>query len=149
VIDIAAVADGHFKFEFVVIVIREPLSDVVGNAGCAQDGSGKSPIDGVLGGNGGDAFGAHLENLVVAVHPFDVVHIFRDAVEQLPGARYKVLRNVVCDSANADITHRQTPAAAGFNQIVDFFAGPESVPEIADRAKVHQICADADQVIGD
>ena len=85
----------------------------------------------------------------MAVHLLDVVHIFRDVVEQLPRARDEVGRNVVRDSADTDVAHCQTPAAAGFDEIVYFFARPECVPEVADRAKVHQIRADANQVVRD
>src|SRR5207248_9256740 len=52
------------------------------------------------------------------------------------------------NTADPDVADGKAPAAAGFNQVVDFFAWTEAVPEIADCAEVDEIRADADQVIG-
>src|SRR5437016_14443617 len=92
-------------------------------------------------------FGTHLEDLVVPIHLFDVVHIFRNALKQLPRACDEVFRDVLGHPADANITDGETPAATGFDQIVDFFAWAESIPEVADRAEIHEVGPDAHQVI--
>src|SRR5262245_49039982 len=48
IVDITTVADRNIKFEFIVVVIRKPLANVVWNTAGAQNGSGEAPIDRVL-----------------------------------------------------------------------------------------------------
>ena len=98
---------------------------------------------------GRDAFGPHFENLVVTIHLLEVVDVLRNRSRAASARAPRSPSGVVGHAADADITHRQPAAAAGFDQVVDFFARPEAVPEVADRAEVDEVRADADQVIGD
>src|SRR5439155_9129050 len=95
------------EFQFVVFVVWNPLPDIVRNAGCAEYRTGEAPINRIFGGNCRNSFGPHFENLVVAVHFLDVVHIFRDALQQGARAGDEVFRDVLGNSTDADIANRQ------------------------------------------
>src|SRR5207253_7028607 len=134
IVDVAAVPDRNVELELVVIVIRKPLADVVRDAGRAQHGTRETPVDGFFRGNCGDAFRPHFENLVVTIHLLDVIEILRNRREQRARPRDEILRNIVRNSADPDVADGKASAAAGFDQVVDFFARAEAVPEVADRA---------------
>src|SRR5206468_1754627 len=61
---------------------------------------------------------------------------------------WKPLPNIVWDTGGTDIADRQTSSATRLDQIVDFLAGAEPIPEIGDGAQIDQIRSDADEVIG-
>src|SRR5207253_2684405 len=122
IVDIAALADRDIELKLVVIVIRKPFANVVGNAARAQRRTGEPPVDRIFGRDRRDAFRAHLENLVVAIHPLDIVQVLRNRLEKFARARDEVVRNVVGHTADPDVAYGQPPAAAGLNEVVDFFA---------------------------
>ena len=70
-------------------------------------------------------------------------------LEQPAAARHEVVRHVDRETADADVGHRQPRAAAGLEQVVDLLAGLVEVPEVRERADVHEVRADADAVVHD
>src|SRR5205814_9963767 len=60
----------------------------------------------------------------------------------------ELCRDGLGNSTGADRANRPAPSTTRLDQIVDFFARTEPVPEIADGAKIDQIRADAYEVIG-
>ena len=148
IVHITGLANGNLEFKLVVIIIWKPLPNIVWDTGGAKHGTSETPVDRIFGGDCGDSFRPHFENFVVAIHLLNIVHIFRDAIEQSPRARHEIRRNVLGDTADTDIADRQTSSATRLDQIVDFLAGAEPIPEIGDGAQIDQIRSDADEVIG-
>src|SRR5213593_4082629 len=148
IVHITAVANGNLEFKLVVIIIWKPLTNIVWDTGGTKHGTSETPVDRIFGGDCGDSFRPHFENFVVAIHLLNIVHIFRDAIEQSPRACHEIHRNVLGDTADTDIADRQTSSATRLDQIVDFLARAEPIPEIGDGAQIDQIRSDADEVIG-
>src|SRR5262249_33346973 len=131
----------------IVIVVREPLTNVIRNAAGTQHGTGETPINRIFGRNYGDPFRAHFENLIVAVHLFSVVPVLLNGFLPPARTRDEICRNIFGNAPDADITHRQTASAARLEQIVDFLSRTEAIPEVGDGTHVDKIRAYAYKVV--
>ena len=125
------------------------LANVVGHPRAAQARADPAPVERLFGRHRSHVLEAPGEDDVAREEPVRLVGVFPDALDEAAAAVGEVRGHVLGQAPDADVGDREPRAAARFEQVVDLLPHPEEIEERRDRAQVHDVGPDADEVVHD
>ncbi len=149
VVDVAVLPHRNLEFVRLVAEIRRRLPHVVGNAASTERRAGAAEIDRLLGGERADADRA--------LHPYPILREQilvlsergREFREELAHRRHEGIRDILEETAHAEVRGRHTGAGAQVVQVEELLPLAEAVEEDAHRPEVERMGPEPDQVRGD
>src|SRR6185312_9831436 len=143
---VAVVGDGDLELELLIAGVRHVTAQIPVHAGGAQRRAGDSEGDGV--------FRAQRTHALEAAHPDGVagkqalvlVNSTRKGLQQLLNAAEEVERRLQRETAHAEVRGHHALSADGLEDAKNFLALAEAIEEDGERADVHGVRAEPDQV---
>ena len=144
--DVAAVRDGDVELELLVAGVGHVAADVQVDAGGAQRRAGDAEGDGVRGGEVADALEAAHPDGVAGEQVFVFGRSWGEVMSRKSWMLVEVERRLERDAADAEVAGHHALAGDGLEDAQELFALAEAVEEDGERADVHGVRAEPDEV---
>src|SRR5207249_4320563 len=139
-------ADWDFKIEIGVRRVRLRFSDIVLDSGAAQCRTGQAEIDGFFCREDADAHGSLQPDSISVQKRLVLVYATREYLEKVTHSRLELRIGIPPQPADAKCVRRQSRANEIFKYLEYLFALAETVQQHGDRADIHRVSSQPQQM---